>query len=541
MKKIKIVVFAILLVAFALPAMAQHFVSVDPTGLPYSIAIQHAEHEENLLVADDEIAVFDGDLCVGMVIVEDEWPLVLTAWESDAAMGLDGFVFGNTMTFKIYIAAQDIEFDCSVDLDAGDGTFGNGFGTNITSMSTILPIPDIDFSVNGNDYGDVNLNSTVTFDLEILNVGAVDLVVDSILSSSPVVGFSEVIDVTISPEGSIFVTTSFRPEETVIYDETITVYSNDPDEAEKVFTVTGRGVVLDEPNIDLDPRGFDFEIAYLGTSEEVTVTITNIGLQDLVVDSIRSNNDLFVLTATDDVTLAPDETNEFVVTYTPLDETVAEGEITIYSNDPDASEVLFIVNGEGQIARPENLVGNVNNHIGVVTLTWDFPLEITTLHLNELDEFLNFVIYRDDDSLGVSTETSFSDTLTEYGTYSYKVMAHYDDMDSDFSDPVDVVYEEVSAPELGDDATPVSWEISSIYPNPFNSQVNVIMSVPSADFVNVTIVDILGRKVATLNSSHLNAGYKTFNWHANGPTGIYFVIASNSQGWQGVQRMVYVK
>ena len=59
----------------------------------------------------DEIAVFDGDLCVGSVHYTGSFPLLLNAWEDDIATPdtLDGYTFGNTMIFKWYDASENCE------------------------------------------------------------------------------------------------------------------------------------------------------------------------------------------------------------------------------------------------------------------------------------------------------------------------------------------------------------------------------------------------------------------------------------------------
>ena len=45
---------------------------------------------------------------------------------------------------------------------------------------------------------------------------------------------------------------------------------------------------------------------------------------------------------------------------------------------------------------------------------------------------------------------------------------------------------------------PSNFEISSIYPNPFNPSVNITFSVTTLEHVNISVYDTIGRHIATL-------------------------------------------
>lgn len=68
-----------------------HFESVAPTGLPYAIVLDSVRVDGEHLGTGDEVGVFDGDLCVGAVILDGTWPTPVTAWQADEAQGLPGF------------------------------------------------------------------------------------------------------------------------------------------------------------------------------------------------------------------------------------------------------------------------------------------------------------------------------------------------------------------------------------------------------------------------------------------------------------------
>jgi hypothetical protein len=68
------------------------------------------------------------------------------------------------------------------------------------------------------------------------------------------------------------------------------------------------------------------------------------------------------------------------------------------------------------LAKPKNLTASLNDTTGETILHWSF--ETST-------GFTYFKIYRDNDSIGTSTDTIFVDMLPTYGIYSFKVTAFY--------------------------------------------------------------------------------------------------------------------
>jgi len=72
--------------------------------------------------------------------------------------------------------------------------------------------------------------------------------------------------------------------------------------------------------------------------------------------------------------------------------------------------------------------------------------------------------------------------------------------------------------------TPHAFEISGVYPNPFNSAANIEYMLSQAGRVEVSVYDILGRKVTKLVDINQAAGKYLIYWNANNrPTGIYFI------------------
>jgi hypothetical protein len=73
-----------------------------------------------------------------------------------------------------------------------------------------------------------------------------------------------------------------------------------------------------------------------------------------------------------------------------------------------------------------------------------------------------------------------------------------------------------------DGPIPTNFELKQNYPNPFNPSTTIGFSLPTSSFVNLTIVDLLGRQVASVLSENLPAGTFNTTWDATGfPSGVY--------------------
>jgi hypothetical protein len=85
----------------------------------------------------------------------------------------------------------------------------------------------------------------------------------------------------------------------------------------------------------------------------------------------------------------------------------------------------------------------------------------------------------------------------------------------------------------------------NVFPNPFNSSVNITYNLPTAGDVDVKMIDILGRKVWEVNFENQNAGVHTTKVDMKGlglqmVSGIYFVQVSHKSG-AGTRKVLYLK
>lgn len=73
------------------------------------------------------------------------------------------------------------------------------------------------------------------------------------------------------------------------------------------------------------------------------------------------------------------------------------------------------------LAKPFNLTYELDDPSGQVDLEWSF---------DEVPGFLHFNVYRYDDLLGTTTDTTFTDNLPDYGIFKYKVTAMHSEGES---------------------------------------------------------------------------------------------------------------
>ena len=185
------------------------------------------------------------------------------------------------------------------------------------------------------------------------------------------------------------------------------------------------------------------------------------------------------------------------------------------------------------IQPPINLVSIVDG--AEVRLEWDSPETQSIV--------LGYKVYRDDVLLTDEpiAELYFIDTVTENGIYIYKVLAIYENGESEPAS-VEVTVSNVS--ETDDIIIGVRTALYSNYPNPFNPETTISFSVGNAFIrsetvgnafirsetihVSIDIFNIRGQKIRTLVNSNYIVGNHSVVWNGkdeNGRdvgSGIYF-------------------
>jgi hypothetical protein len=87
-----------------------------------------------------------------------------------------------------------------------------------------------------------------------------------------------------------------------------------------------------------------------------------------------------------------------------------------------------------------------------------------------------------------------------------------------------VLFEQVEGTNAPEDTPGRKVALQQNYPNPFNPSTTIEFSLPQAGFVELSVYDLAGRRVATLQRGELGAGDHDVNW--NGRTDEGAMVAS---------------
>lgn len=89
---------------------------------------------------------------------------------------------------------------------------------------------------------------------------------------------------------------------------------------------------------------------------------------------------------------------------------------------------------------------------------------------------------------------------------------------------------------------PCTFALYSVYPNPFNSQLAILLDLPREQFTEVALWDIAGRLVAEIYNGQLTPGRNRLSWQAQSdlPSGIYLLRISGRAGTE-IRKVLHLK
>ena len=91
------------------------------------------------------------------------------------------------------------------------------------------------------------------------------------------------------------------------------------------------------------------------------------------------------------------------------------------------------------------------------------------------------------------------------------------------------------------DQIPDNYALLQNYPNPFNPSTMISWQLTDSRYVELSVYNILGEKVATLVSEKQQAGQHRFEWDAsNMLSGIYFYRIEAGE-FQDVKKMILLR
>jgi len=89
---------------------------------------------------------------------------------------------------------------------------------------------------------------------------------------------------------------------------------------------------------------------------------------------------------------------------------------------------------------------------------------------------------------------------------------------------------------------PTEYSIAALYPNPFNSVINIVIGLPHPAELHVTIHDILGCKAAVLADDRFRQGYNHFSFDAQKlSSGVYFIHADAPGNLKIIRKVILMR
>jgi hypothetical protein len=99
----------------------------------------------------------------------------------------------------------------------------------------------------------------------------------------------------------------------------------------------------------------------------------------------------------------------------------------------------------------------------------------------------------------------------------------------------------VTSVKAQNERIPKKFELGNNYPNPFNPKTIINYNLPITHFVDISIYNLIGQKVATLISENKNAGYHQVEWDATSfASGVYY-YRIQAGDFQDVKKMILIR
>jgi hypothetical protein len=216
----------------------------------------------------------------------------------------------------------------------------------------------------------------------------------------------------------------------------------------------------------------------------------------------------------------------------------ARDSLDIFSTDPvnaPQDYFSFYAGPDSLPPPPQNI--EITDSINVVDLRWQEVItgKYITYHVHRSEDGINFILI-DSTSSRLLTDT----TVAIGNRYYYYITTVFNQWESNPSDTVDVLVQAITGIEKSD-LLPVVFQLKHNYPNPFNPRTIINYELPITNYVNLSVYNLIGQKVATLVHRKQNAGYHQVEWKASGlASGVYYYMIKAGE-FVDVKKMILIK
>lgn len=215
-------------------------------------------------------------------------------------------------------------------------------------------LPDIDVTPTNLFFGTITVGQTNQLSLTISNIGGVTLTVSSmIISNAATFSFiAASLPFNLNPGEETTIAVQFRPGAVESHSGSLTIGSNDPDEASVVIPLSGTSTRSSVPNLVVAPVILNFGMISVGQTNSLTVAVTNAGSASLAITSMTMNHSFFTLAGNPaPATLLPGAGMVLRIRFHPYADGIFNDTLTIGSNDPDEPTRTVALTGRTAPAR----------------------------------------------------------------------------------------------------------------------------------------------------------------------------------------------
>ncbi|MCI0692049.1 choice-of-anchor D domain-containing protein [candidate division KSB1 bacterium] len=189
---------------------------------------------------------------------------------------------GESLAVSVQYTPQDCNADSATLRISSDDPQTPQF--DVTLRGLVLQEPDIEVPNNPIDFGEICRDSAKTLPLPISNTGCVALMITAVANSNPAFRVVNFLPFSIPSGEQAFLNIEFKPTGSILYNDTLSIFSNDPDENPFKVGLRGEGV---GPLIALETTPRDSGKVCFGGTATTELCIFNPSACTLRVDSIR--------------------------------------------------------------------------------------------------------------------------------------------------------------------------------------------------------------------------------------------------------------
>lgn len=211
----------------------------------------------------------------------------------------------------------------------------------------VPPAAIMAFSPATLDFGNVTTNKISDLSLNISNTGVLNLNITNILHGNPSFSFIGDAPFTILPNETKPIVVRFMPTFLGSQTDTLTIFSNDEKNNPIRIRLSGNGVAMRLPEISVQPLQLRFDSVKVQQSKSLTVRLYNRGAANLNISNIPSNNNRFAVMTPRNFLLAPGDSSDVSVKFSPLQEGLQAGTLSIACNDANENPLVIRMSGIG--------------------------------------------------------------------------------------------------------------------------------------------------------------------------------------------------